>query len=62
MKICIELVAGPHGSAPTVAMLDKNIAAQEKALDGATGADRNLLMDTRSILEAIRRQLTSERF
>lgn len=62
MRVCIELLAGPNKGAPTVEMLDKNIAAQERAMKGVSASDLNMLMDTKSILDAIRRQLTGEHF
>lgn len=60
MKITIELRSGPHhNSYVTPFDVDKNIAAIERAIAGKPLAcDMVLLMDTKSILEAIKASVT----
>ena len=61
MQITIELRAGntPFGK-PTKAEIQKNIEALERAIDGKPQSrDFILLLDTKSILEGIQKQLPS---
>lgn len=59
MKITIKLKAGPnHKDAVTKADIQTNIDVLQRAIDGELLArDFVLLVDTQSILEAIRKQL-----
>lgn len=58
MKITIELLAGPQGSNPTKADMEKNINALQRAIDGKPRcSDFILLNDTKSILEGIQKLL-----
>jgi len=60
MKITIELKAGPHLylQRSTKRIITKNIEAVERAIDGKPlVCDTNYLIDTKSILEAIKEQL-----
>lgn len=56
MIVKIELFAGRKGSEPTKSDLAKNIDALTRAMSMANAADTALLMDTKSILEAIQKQ------
>lgn len=60
MKVVIELVTGPkHQHHVCQADVQKNIDALYRCVEGRkTGADDVLLIDTISILTAIRAQLT----
>lgn len=58
MHITIELKAGPNGSDfVTPADVQKNIDALTEALKTSPAWTTTCLVDTRSILEAIKRQL-----
>jgi hypothetical protein len=59
MKVTIELRNGPHHDHHVTARdVDRNIAALRRAVDGKPLAcDMVLLMDTISVLEAIRAAL-----
>ena len=57
MIVKIELLAGRKGSEPTKSDLAKNIDALTRAMSMANAADTVLLMDTKSILEAIQKQV-----
>jgi len=58
MKITIELEYGPQHSPIVYAdNMNKNIKALERLANNAAAEDVNIIMDTISILEGIRRQL-----
>lgn len=59
MKITIDLCAGADHITPTKGAIQHNIVAQHKILDGKplTANDHILLLDTITILDAIKRQL-----
>ena len=58
MFVKIELLAGPKGRYPTRGDVDLNIKAIERAIAGKmTAADAVLLLDTKPILEGIKKQL-----
>lgn len=58
MKILIDLFAGAGHTSPIKEDVDKNIQALDRAINGTSQAcDGNYLLDTKSILELIRKQL-----
>jgi hypothetical protein len=60
MIVRVELLAGANKKEPTKMDIDKNIAALERAINGKPlSNDSTLLIDTKSIMEAIRKELPS---
>lgn len=59
MKIAIEICAGADHHTPTKRDMQSNITAQQKVLDGEPLSPRDhvLLLDTLTILNAIKKQL-----
>ena len=58
MKVTIELFAGPHKKEPISEDIDKNISALQRVVNNKPRAsDFILVLDTISILEAIKKQL-----
>jgi len=57
MKLQIELCAGPNRGEPTRRDMQKNIDAIDRVIEKTNGVDSTLLIDTKSILEAIQKQL-----
>lgn len=58
MEIIIDLLAGPDKHFPTKYDIEKNIVAQERAIQGKSKAcDMVLLTDTKSILLGIQKAL-----
>ena len=58
MKITIELCAGSNRHEPYKQDIDRNIAAVDRAIKGEQlCSDSALLIDTKSILQGIRREL-----
>ena len=57
MKVTIDITGGRY-TAPSRKLIDRNISAIERALKrGVQGSDVAPLIDTQSILRAIREQL-----
>ena len=58
MFVKIELLTGPNKANPRKKDMDKNIDALDRAISGKKKAnDDHLLLDTKSILEGIKREL-----
>ncbi len=58
MKICFELLAGRDGHSPTKQDIERNIEAQERAIQGKLNVgDFVSLSDTKSILVGIQKEL-----
>lgn len=58
MKITIDVAAGPRHEEPTALDMEKNIKALQRVIDNKKlSSDDILLMDTMSILEAIKKAI-----